>query len=116
MKPIRQLPILSRIEEHLRRLRLLKWQFQLATSCLKELLDRKRAIYNSLSNQIKNERKRLTTLQTSYPLQFPERLYRPFTERLIGLEGRLLRSGQDITGYRKSQYSTIKWYAVLLLA
>ncbi len=72
------------------------------------LLDRKRAIYNSLSNQIKNERKRLTTLQTSYPLQFPERLYRPFTEKLIGLEGRLLRSGQDITGYRLSELPTIK--------
>ena len=72
------------------------------------LLDRKRAIYNSLSNQIKNERKRLTSLQTSYPLQFPERLYRPFTERLIGLEGRLLRSGQDITGYRAIPIPKIK--------
>jgi exodeoxyribonuclease VII large subunit len=71
------------------------------------LLDRKRAIYSSLSNQIKTERKRLTSLQASYPLQFPERLYRPFTERLIGLEGRLLRSGNDITGYRKSQYQRL---------
>ena len=49
------------------------------------VLDRKRALYNALSNQIKHERKRLTTLETSYPLQFPERLYRPFTERLIRL-------------------------------
>lgn len=72
-----------------------------------KLLDRKRAIYNALSNQLKNERKRLTTLETSYPLQFPERLYRPFTERLIGLEGRLSRSGQDITGYRKSQHQRL---------
>lgn len=71
------------------------------------LLDRKRAIYNSLSNQIKNERKHLISLQTSYPLQFPERLYRPFTDRLIGLEGRLLRSGQDITGHRLSQYQRL---------
>ncbi|MET3658446.1 exodeoxyribonuclease VII large subunit [Sporosarcina psychrophila] len=71
------------------------------------LLDRKRAIYNSLSNQIKNERKHLISLQTSYPLHFPERLYRPFTDRLIGLEGRLLRSGQDITGHRLSQYQRL---------
>ncbi|MER2088789.1 MAG: exodeoxyribonuclease VII large subunit [Sporosarcina sp.] len=71
------------------------------------VLDRKRAIYSTLSNQIKNERKRLTNLQTSYPLQFPERLYRPFTERLLGLEGRLVRSGQDITGYRTSQYQRL---------
>lgn len=67
------------------------------------ILDRKRALYNSLSNQIKIERKRLTTMQTSYPLQFPERLYRPFTEKLIGFEGRLLRSSQDITGRRVSE-------------
>lgn len=66
------------------------------------LLDRKRTLYNSLAHQINNERKRLTTLQTSYPLQFPERLYRPFTEKLIGLEGRLVRSGQEITGRRAS--------------
>lgn len=67
------------------------------------VLDRKRALYNSLSNQIKHERKRLTTLQISYPLQFPERLFRPFTEKLIGFEGRLLRSSQDITGRRASE-------------
>ena len=39
----------------------------------------------------------LKHFESSYPLQFPERLYRPFTEKLIGLEGRLIRSGQDIT-------------------
>ena len=61
------------------------------------ILDRKRTLYRSLSYKIKNEQKRLATLNASYPLQFPERLYRPFTEKLIGLEGRLIRSGQDIT-------------------
>ncbi len=71
------------------------------------ILDRKRAVYNALSNQIKNERKHLTTLQMAYPLQFPERLYRPFTERLIGLEGRLMRSGQTITGHRTSELQRV---------
>jgi exodeoxyribonuclease VII large subunit len=71
------------------------------------VLDRKRSIYNSLSNQIKNERKRLTSLQTSYPLQFPERLYRPFTERIVGLERRLMRSGQDITMRRQSEVNRL---------
>lgn len=61
------------------------------------ILDRKRSLYRSFSYQIKNEQKRLEALTSSYPLQFPERLYRPFTEKLIGLEGRLIRSGQDIT-------------------
>lgn len=61
------------------------------------VLMRKRALFTSLSNKIKGEQKRLQTLQASYPLQFPERLYRPFTEKLIGLEDRLRRSGQDAT-------------------
>lgn len=61
------------------------------------ILDRKRTLYRLLSYKIKNEQKRLATLDASYPLQFPERLYRPFTEKLIGIEGRLIRSGQDIT-------------------
>jgi len=56
-----------------------------------------------MSNKIKNEQKQLTALQSSYPLQFPERLYRPFTEKLIGLEGRLTRSGQDITKRDQSE-------------
>ena len=44
-------------------------------------------------------------MQSSYPLQFPERLYRPFTEKLIGLEGRLSRSGNDITVRRTIELS-----------
>ncbi|WP_203246950.1 exodeoxyribonuclease VII large subunit [Sporosarcina beigongshangi] len=71
------------------------------------LLDRKRSLYNSLSNQIKHERNRLTTLQTSYPLQFPERLYRPFTEKLIGFEGRLQRSSQEIMHRRVSDFQRL---------
>ncbi len=70
---------------------------------VERVLDRKRSLYSSLSNQIKIERKRLTTLQTSYPLQFPERLYRPYIEKLIGLEGRLIRSGQEMTVRRRSE-------------
>ena len=35
------------------------------------------------------ERQRLNKLQQSYPLSMPERLYRPFTERLAQLESGL---------------------------
>ncbi|WP_342511433.1 exodeoxyribonuclease VII large subunit [Sporosarcina sp. FSL K6-1522] len=73
-----------------------------------KVVDRKRALYSSLSNQIKQERKRLSILQTSYPLQFPERLYRPFTERLVGLEGRLMRSGQEVTGHRTMELQRLR--------
>lgn len=64
---------------------------------IERILDRKRTLYRSLAYKMKNEQKRLDTLTSSYPLQFPERLYRPFTEKLVGFEGRLVRSGQDIT-------------------
>lgn len=70
---------------------------------IKRILDSKRYIYRSLFQQIKNEQKRLTTFQSSYPLQYPERLYRPFAERLIDLDSRLMRSGQEITANRKAE-------------
>lgn len=71
------------------------------------ILERKRSIYVSLSNQIKHERKRLTTFQQSYPLQFPERLYRPFTEKLSGLDDRLLRSRNELTANRKADHDRL---------
>ena len=71
------------------------------------VLDRKRAIFRFMSNKINNEKKRLKTLQSSYPLQFPDRLYRPFTEKLIGLEGRLSRGAIDITRSRTIELSRL---------
>ncbi|WP_432358662.1 exodeoxyribonuclease VII large subunit [Sporosarcina sp. UB5] len=71
------------------------------------ILERKRSIYIAFSNQIKHERKRLTTYQQSYPLQFPERLYRPFTEKLSGLDDRLLRSKIEITANRKAEHDRL---------
>ena len=71
------------------------------------VLDRKRAIFRFMSNKIKNEQKRLETVQSSYPLQFPDRLYRPFTEKLIGLEGRLSRGASEITGRRTVELSRL---------
>lgn len=70
---------------------------------VERILGQKRNLYRYMSTKIKNEQKQLATLQSSYPLQFPERLYRPFTEKLIGLEGRLSRSGQDITKRDQSE-------------
>lgn len=71
------------------------------------ILERKRSLYISLSNHIKHERKRLTTTQQSYPLQFPERLYRPFTEKLSGLDDRLLRSRNELTANRKADHDRL---------
>lgn len=70
---------------------------------IKRIMDYKRYIYRSLFQKIKNEKERLLTLQSAYPLQFPERLYRPFSERLIDFDSRLMRSSQNITAKRKSE-------------
>lgn len=72
------------------------------------ILERKRSIYVSFSNQIKHERKRLTNYQQSYPMQFPERLYRPFTEKLTGIEERLLRSRNELTANRKAEHDRLQ--------
>lgn len=72
------------------------------------ILDRKRSIYKSFSNQIKHERKRLQHYQQSYPLQFPERLYRPFTERLSGLGDRLIRSRSELTVNRRAEQARLE--------
>lgn len=64
---------------------------------MERVLDRKRTLYRSFSYRIKQEQKRLTTLQTSYPLQYPERLYRPFIEKHLHLEERLKRSAATLT-------------------
>ncbi len=71
------------------------------------ILDRKRSIYISFSTQIKHERKRLTNYQQSYPLQFPERLYRPFTEKLSTLDDRLMRSRNELTSNRKADHDRL---------
>ncbi|QTD43271.1 exodeoxyribonuclease VII large subunit [Sporosarcina sp. Te-1] len=71
------------------------------------ILDRKRSLYLSLSNQIKHERRRLSVCDSSYPFQYPERLYRPFTEKLSVLEDRIYRSGADITARRKLEHQRL---------
>ncbi len=64
---------------------------------MERVLDRKRSLYRSFSYQVKHEQKRLLTLQQSYPLQYPERLYRPFIEKHLQLEERLQRSAETLT-------------------
>ena len=91
MKQIQQLLILSRIEERLHQQRQPKWQFLPEMSWLKDFGSETINLSVLCPIKLKMNKNDLTTLQTSYPFQFPERLYRPFTEKLIGLEGRLNR-------------------------
>lgn len=81
------------------------------TELVERILERKRAMYRLMSNKIASEQKRLTTLQSSYPLQYPERLYRPFTEKLSGLEERLSRSTSETT--RRSSFELSRLSGIL---
>lgn len=53
------------------------------------VLSQKSQIHQMVRSQLMAERQRLNKLQQSYPLSMPERLYRPFTERLAQLESGL---------------------------
>ncbi|ODV56961.1 exodeoxyribonuclease VII large subunit [Lysinibacillus fusiformis] len=53
------------------------------------VLSQKSQIHQVVRSQLMAERQRLNKLQQSYPLSMPERLYRPFTERLAQLESGL---------------------------
>ncbi|SOC36132.1 exodeoxyribonuclease VII large subunit [Ureibacillus acetophenoni] len=58
------------------------------------ILGSKSYLHQVMSSKLAIERNRLKKLQNSYPLATPERLYRPFTEKMIHLDMRLSRSGQ----------------------
>lgn len=53
------------------------------------------------------ERNRLNKLQQSYPLSQPERLYRPFTERLIQADINLQRASQMFLMKKKNELSQL---------
>ncbi|HBT73877.1 MAG TPA: exodeoxyribonuclease VII large subunit, partial [Lysinibacillus sp.] len=53
------------------------------------VLSQKSQLHQMVRSQLMAERQRLNKLQQSYPLSMPERLYRPFTERLAQLESGL---------------------------
>lgn len=71
---------------------------------LDRVLDRKRTLYRSFNFKLKQERERLTALETAYPLQFPERLYRPFIEKHLHLEERLKRQAEALTKRDEMNY------------
>ncbi|MFY3793170.1 exodeoxyribonuclease VII large subunit [Ureibacillus sp. MALMAid1270] len=58
------------------------------------ILSSKSYLHQIMSSKLTFERNRLKKLQNSYTLATPERLYRPFTERIINLDMRLSRSSQ----------------------
>lgn len=58
------------------------------------ILGSKSYLHQVMASKLALERNRLKKIQSSYPLATPERLYRPFTEKMIHLDMRLSRAGQ----------------------
>lgn len=58
------------------------------------VLTQKSQLHQIVRAQLIAERQRLNKLQQSYPLSMPERLYRPFTEKLAQLESGLQKAMQ----------------------
>ena len=69
------------------------------------ILDRKRIIYRFLATRIQQEQKRLERLKNAYPFLYPDRLYRPFIEKLVAFDERLDRNRGELL-YRKTQEFT----------
>ena len=54
-----------------------------------QILHQKSMLHQMMTARINFERTRLTKLQNSYPLATPERLYRPFIEKLVQMDSSL---------------------------
>ncbi|ARJ37464.1 exodeoxyribonuclease VII large subunit [Sporosarcina ureae] len=71
------------------------------------LKNQQRSIYLAVQTVIKQLNKRLETAQAAYPLQYPERLYRPFIEKLDNLEDRLQRSSEAVVQGKRMNYDRL---------
>ena len=61
-----------------------------------QILQRQSFIHQMMTSRLNFERNRLTKLQNSYPLATPERLYRPFIERLAQMDYRLAKCNEAL--------------------
>src|SRR5690606_18079114 len=65
------------------------------TELLDRLMNARTVLYRLAGSRIANERAALKRLQNSYPLAYPERLYRPFIERVARADESLRRETQQ---------------------
>ncbi len=79
------------------------------------ILTSKSYLHQIMTSKLTLERNRLKKLQNSYPLATPERLYRPFTEKIINLDMRLSRSSQVLLMKKRNELQkldgTIKMFS-----
>ena len=72
------------------------------------VLAAKQRIHLNVSQMLQYERSRLVKLKQSYPLATPERLYRPFTEKLAQLESNLEQAANMIILQKKGGLSQLQ--------
>lgn len=72
------------------------------------VLAAKQRIHLHITQRLQFERNRLTKLEQSYPLATPERLYRPFIERLVQLQGNLDQAAQLTLLHKKNALSKVQ--------
>lgn len=72
------------------------------------ILTRQAQIQQMMNARLTHERARLTRLQQSYPLAQPERLYRPFIERLVQKEEQLQQRMALYMLQQKQRFQTIE--------
>lgn len=63
---------------------------------LERVSNRKSQMVSIVTAILSQERKRLTRVMSAYPLAYPERLYRPFVERLTRANEQMERNGRKI--------------------
>ncbi|MFC5557826.1 exodeoxyribonuclease VII large subunit [Ureibacillus thermophilus] len=84
---------------------------ELAVPNIQELYQRILSIQSQMHQMVRSrliyERNRLKKLQESYPLSHPERLYRPFTERLIQADMNLQRASQMYLMKKRNELSQL---------
>lgn len=80
---------------------------------LQRLFDHQSRMLSSLNGQLNSEKRRLNRLTESYPLKYPERLYRPFAEKLALLEDRLSKNTEQLisNSHRRWEGLTIRMAA-----
>ncbi|WP_153732916.1 exodeoxyribonuclease VII large subunit [Sporosarcina obsidiansis] len=78
------------------------------------LKNQQRSIYLAVQTFLRQQNKRLENVRSAYPLQYPDRLYRPFIEKLDSLEERLRRNSnmliQDKRMAFDKLYSGFQYY------
>lgn len=71
---------------------------------LQHLMNRTSQLVHLMTSMITQNKKRLNRVLASYPIAYPERLYRPFIEKLTRLQEQFERSGKNIVVKEQDQY------------